>query len=82
MRYLLILAVFLFGCATPEQRAQQVIDAFGPYCEKLGFTPNTDPWRQCLQAEDMKNAIALHHAHELAFRHGLHCIHSWRSRWC
>ena len=51
MRYLCLL-VLLAGCATPAERAADVIAAFGPYCESLGYTKNTDPWRQCIQLED------------------------------
>ena len=51
MRYLWLL-VLLAGCATPAQQAAEVIAAFGPYCESLGYTRNTDPWRQCIQWED------------------------------
>lgn len=42
MRYLWLL-VLLSGCVTQEQRAADVLAAFGPYCEKLGYTKDTDP---------------------------------------
>jgi hypothetical protein len=48
MRYLILL-VFLAGCATPAERAERHISSYGPYCEKLGHQPNTDPWRACIQ---------------------------------
>lgn len=51
MRYLWLL-VILSGCVTQEQRAADVLAAYGPYCEKLGYTRDTDAWRQCVQAED------------------------------
>ena len=51
MRYLWLL-VLLAGCATPAQQAAEAIAAFGPYCESLGYTRNTDPWRHCIQLED------------------------------
>jgi len=51
MRYLCLI-LLLSGCATPEQRAAEVLAAYGPYCEQLGYTKNTDAWRQCIQAED------------------------------
>lgn len=51
MRYLLLL-LLLSGCATEEERAAEVLAAFGPYCEKLGYTKDTDAWRQCVQFED------------------------------
>ncbi|MFL6709077.1 MAG: hypothetical protein ACJ8HI_12810 [Massilia sp.] len=51
----LALAAGLMGCTTPQQRAQKeqaemdlkVIE-HGPACTQVGFTPNTDPWRQCV----------------------------------
>ena len=42
MRYLLILAVLLAGCATPEQRAEKDMARFGPYCEKMGYESQTE----------------------------------------
>lgn len=51
MRYLLI-ALVLVGCATPEQRAERAMVRFGPYCEKLGYTADTDQWRNCVSAEN------------------------------
>ena len=52
--------VLLFaGCATNPQAEQQKasqlmeykIQVYGPACEKLGFTKDTDPWRECIQRE-------------------------------
>ena len=77
MRYIVALMLLaLVGCATPEQRAQQVLQAYGPYCEKLGYTPNTDAWRQCIQAEDMRDAMYLQRSRDYMF--GWHCLHSPR----
>ena len=77
MRYILpFLLIALAGCMTVEQRAQQTLAAYGPYCEKLGYTPNTDAWRQCIQAEDMRDAIWLQRSHDHMF--GWHCLHNPR----
>jgi len=65
MRYLWLL-VLLSGCVTQEQRAADVLAAFGPYCEQLGYTKDTDPWRQCVQMED---AAAGMRAYEMMRRH-------------
>jgi len=50
MRYLLI-ALVLAGCATPEKRAENAIAKFGPYCEKLGYSKDSDKWRECIHNE-------------------------------
>lgn len=47
MRYLFVL-LLLAGCATPEQRADRMIGKFGPMCERLGYTPATDRFRDCI----------------------------------
>ncbi|MBE0620305.1 MAG: hypothetical protein IH605_06905 [Burkholderiales bacterium] len=65
MRYLWLF-VLLSGCATMEERAADVLATFGPYCEKLGYTKDTDPWRQCVQMED---AAAGARAYEMMRRH-------------
>lgn len=46
-----LIALLLAGCATPEQRAARAIERYAPFCEKLGFKANTDPWRQCIQQQ-------------------------------
>jgi len=48
-------ALCLLGCATPQDRAlaqqaevERMMAEFGPACTKVGYTPNTDPWRDCV----------------------------------
>ena len=50
------LCVVLTGCATtPQERAarvekdvEEMIQVYGAGCEKLGYTADTDPWRDCV----------------------------------
>ena len=57
MRTLLMIAMLLglTGCQTPAERAAQLeqevdemIQLYGPACEKLGFKPDSDSWRNCI----------------------------------
>jgi hypothetical protein len=57
MRTLLVVAsmLALAGCATQAERAAAVqrdvddmLRVYGPGCEKLGYKPETDPWRECV----------------------------------
>ena len=66
MRTYLALAALLAlaACATPEERAARVqkevdemIQTFGPGCEKLGYKPDTDPWRECVLKLSTKDSI-------------------------
>ncbi len=49
-------ACLLAACVTtPQERAARVqrdvedmIQVQGPACEKLGYTADTDPWRECV----------------------------------
>ena len=50
----LLSSLLLSACATPEQRADQTLAAFGPYCDRLGYQRDTDAWRHCVQVEDAK----------------------------
>lgn len=57
-----LLALFISGCATPEQiaarqaaeaqaqeqRDQAYTNALAGQCEAIGYQRFTDPWRQCL----------------------------------
>ncbi len=58
-RFLLTLAgsaLLLSACATtPQQRAarvekdvEEMVQVYGPGCEKLGYTADTDQWRDCV----------------------------------
>ena len=49
-----VAAALLAACATPQERAQKVIDQHGPYCEALGFARGSDAWRSCLQSEQAR----------------------------
>ncbi len=51
------LLALLAGCATPtiEQRSaqmqsevDQMVQVYGPACEKLGYKPGEDAWRECI----------------------------------
>lgn len=52
----LILATLMAGCATtPAERAakverevEQMIQVYGPACNKLGYDPASDAWRSCI----------------------------------
>ncbi len=48
-------AGLLAACATPEEQAVQaqrqmdyMMRVYGPACEKLGYTLQTDLWRNCI----------------------------------
>jgi hypothetical protein len=52
---ILVLATLACACATPAERAAQMqrevdemMQVYGPGCEKLGYKPDTDPWRDCV----------------------------------
>ena len=56
----------LAGCATPtpEERAARVqrdvenmIAVYGPACAKLGFEPESDPWRDCILRLNTRDAM-------------------------
>lgn len=48
-------ALVLAGCATPEQKAAQMqaemsrmMTIYGPACSRLGYQGNSDQWRSCV----------------------------------
>ncbi|MEP6998636.1 MAG: hypothetical protein ABI900_13375 [Betaproteobacteria bacterium] len=50
-----VVLLFVAGCATQAERAAQVqreveqmIQLYGPGCEKLGYKSDSDPWRECV----------------------------------
>lgn len=60
---LMVLSAGLAGCATTAERAAQLerevdemIQYYGPACEKLGYQNNTDPWRDCILRLNAKDS--------------------------
>jgi hypothetical protein len=58
----LLLIGLLAGCATPAQEAayaqhemERTMAIYGPACERLGYTANTDPWRNCVMQLNYQN---------------------------
>ena len=50
-----LLVLFIAGCATQAERAAQVqrevddmVKVYGPGCERLGYRPDSDEWRECV----------------------------------
>ncbi len=59
-----LIAGSLLGCATPAQRAlekageaEQMIQVYGPACERLGYIVNSDPWRNCIVQMNQTDAL-------------------------
>lgn len=51
----ILLLATLAACATPAERAEaakaevdRMVKVYGPACDKMGYTRDTDPWRDCL----------------------------------
>ena len=66
---LILLAALLLGCATPAERAARVqaevdemIQVYSPGCEKLGYTKDSDQWRECILHLATRDAY-LYHTH-------------------
>ena len=60
----LALALLLGGCATQAERAEQqvrevdeMIAVYGPACERLGHTRDSEQWRSCILTMDTRRAI-------------------------
>jgi hypothetical protein len=63
----LTIGCFVAGCATPQERADAVsrdvedmMRVYGPGCEKLGYRPDSDPWRDCVLRLATKDQIEQH----------------------
>jgi hypothetical protein len=59
-----VVMIFVAGCVTQAERAAQVqrdvddmIRVYGPGCEKLGFKPDSDPWRDCVLRLSTKDSL-------------------------
>jgi hypothetical protein len=55
MLVLVLFACSLAGCATTAERAawaqrevEEMMQVYGPACEKLGFEARSDAWRDCV----------------------------------
>ena len=59
-----VLVLFIAACATQAERAAQVqrdvddmIRVYGPGCEKLGYKPDSDLWRDCVLRLSTKDSL-------------------------
>ncbi len=59
-----VVMIFLAGCVTQAERAAQVqrdvddmIRVYGPGCEKLGYKPDSDLWRDCVLRLSTKDSL-------------------------
>lgn len=48
----------LYGCASPQDRAQKqqaemslAMEQYGPVCTQVGYVRDTDPWRACIMQQ-------------------------------
>ncbi|MDB5840993.1 MAG: hypothetical protein JWQ23_2945 [Herminiimonas sp.] len=58
------LCIVLGGCASESELAAQkqrevdhMVRVYGPACNKLGYTPDTDPWRNCIVQLDITDRL-------------------------
>jgi hypothetical protein len=58
------LAALVTACATPAERAaavqrdvEDMIQVYGPGCEKLGYKADSDPWRDCVLRLTTRDSI-------------------------
>ena len=58
------LTAFLVGCATTAERSAQaqrdveeMMQVYGPACEKLGYKAGADPWRECVLRLSAKDSL-------------------------
>ncbi len=40
-----------------EREIDEMVQIYGPACEKIGFNRNTDPWRNCIINLSQKDAL-------------------------
>lgn len=61
---LLCLGLATAACSTPQERAAQkqaevanMVALYGPACARLGYAPNSDPWRNCILSLSTKDDL-------------------------
>ena len=66
MRTFIVLsaALLLSACATPQERAArkqaemtEMIAVYGPACDRLGYTQQSDQWRNCILSLSTKDEV-------------------------
>jgi hypothetical protein len=57
-------ALLLSACATPQERAArkqaemaEMIAIYGPACDRLGYTQQSDQWRNCIISLSTKDEV-------------------------
>lgn len=57
--FIAFLFLGLTGCYSPQKHAEGLQRIHGPYCESMGYRPQTDAWRNCIQAREDRNNAAV-----------------------
>jgi len=65
-----VLAALIAGCATPAENAarmqrevDEMIQTYGPACERLGYKNDSDPWRDCVLRLSTKDSYERYRAY-------------------
>lgn len=78
MRKLILLAVvtLLAGCATDAERSlqaqkdvDQMMQIYGPACQRLGYKADSNEWRNCVLRLDTKNNVERYPTTTTCFGH-------------
>lgn len=49
-----LLVALLAGCASPADKAAKLKSNHALYCEFLGYTTDSDAWRECIEQEQSR----------------------------
>ena len=70
-----VMAILLMGCATPAQRAAQkaseaeeILQIYGPACERLGYVARSDAWRNCMVQLNQTDALRYSYGYSYPYR--------------
>ena len=69
-----VLLACLGGCAGAGRAAPDAAERFGPHCEKLGHARGTEPFRACVENEDMKAGAAVQREYDRKLLRRMDCV--------
>jgi hypothetical protein len=73
--FAIVLAVIAAGCATTTGKpSADAAERYGPHCESLGHARGSEPFRMCVETQDLNAAAAVQREYDQKLLRRSDCV--------
>ena len=73
-RLAIVLAVIAAGCTTTSKPSADAAERYGRYCESLGHARGSEPFRMCVETQDLNAAAAVQREYDQKLLRRSDCV--------